>query len=153
MKRIAIILLLAVSACHRKVEVSSAPAPAAPAPGTPGAASPREAVVKFMSAVKVQDLDALSLIWGSTAGPVRQTMNREEWEMREVTIMRCLRHESYRVAAEGPVAGGERAVTVDVTFQDLTPTTNFTVTRDSAGRWYVRMVDMKPLEQLCSRRL
>lgn len=105
-----------------------------------------------MSAVKVQDLDALSLVWGTASGPARASMRREEWEMREVTIMGCLKHDSYRVQGEAPAAGGERVLTVDLKFQDLTPSTNFTTTRDSSGRWYVKSVDMDPVRQVCARK-
>ncbi len=150
MRTLGIVLLLLVAACHRKVSVGSPTA--APATGAVGAATPREAVERFMSAVKVQDLDALSLVWGTAAGPARSTMRREEWEMREVTIIGCLKHESYRVSGETPAAGGERVLTVDLRFQDLTPSTDFTTTRDASGRWYVKAVEMKPLEQLCSRK-
>jgi hypothetical protein len=150
-KRVAIVALLVVAAsCQRQVSVGSPP-PAA-VPGAPGAASPMEAVQKFMAAVKIQDLDALSLVWGTTSGPVRSTMKREEWEMREVTIIGCLKHESYAIKSEGPAAGGERVLAVELKFQDLTPTTNFTTTRDGNGRWYVMAVEMDPVRQVCARR-
>lgn len=151
MKRLAIVLLLVAAACHRKVIVGS-PTTAPVPPGTPGAATPHAAVDRFMAAVKAQNLDELSLVWGTTSGPVRQTMKREEWEMREVTIMGCLKHDSYRVAAEGPAAGGERVLSVELKYQDLTPSTNFSTTRDGSGRWFVKSVDMEPVRQVCARR-
>lgn len=152
MKRVAIVALLVVAAasCQRQVQVGSPPPE--PVPGAPGAANPTEAVQKFMTAVKIQDLDALSLVWGTTSGPARSTMKREEWEMREVTIIGCLKHESYTIKSEGPAAGGERVHAVELKFQDLTPTTNFTTTRDGNGRWYVKAVEMDPVRQVCARR-
>jgi hypothetical protein len=148
---VAIVLLVALTACQRQATVGS-PQPPAPVPGAPGASSPAEAVQKFMTAVKAQDLDALSLIWGTSSGPVRSTMKREEWEMREVTIMGCLKHDSYTMRGDAPAAGGERVLQVALRFQDLTPTTGFTTTRDNDGRWYVKAVEMDPVRQVCSRR-
>lgn len=154
MKQVALVLLLVSAAsCRREVAVGSpapAPPPAAAAAG-PGAATPTEAVQRFMAAVTAQDLDALSLIWGTSSGPVRSTMQRQEWEQREVIIIKCLKHETYRVQNEIPAAGGERVLAVQLKFRDLTPTTNFTTTRDRTGRWYVKVVEMEPVSQLCAR--
>jgi len=146
-RKLAIALLLVLSACRRQVEVGS------PATGTVGAATPREAVQRFMAAAKAQDLEAMSVIWGSAAGPARATMSRETWEMREVVMMSCLKHDSYRVVGEAPAAGGERLLLLELKYQDLTKTTNFTATRESSsGRWFVGAVEMDPIREICSRK-
>lgn len=154
MRRLAMLIVCAaalVGGCRRQVDVGS---PATPAlPGGTGGATAREAVERFMTAARVQDLDAMSQVWGTTSGPVRSTMNRQEWEMREVVFMRCLRHDSWRVLGESPAAGGERLMIIETRFKDLTRSTNFYAVMGPQQRWYVRAFDMPPLEAICQRPL
>jgi hypothetical protein len=142
-KKLAIVLLF-VMGCTRQVAVGS------PEPSAPGAASPREAIEKFMAAGKAQDLEAFANIWGTSSGPVRSTMSRDQWETRAIILIRCLKHDSYRVLGEAPAAGGERVLAVEVVYGDLTATTNFVVTRGPGDRWYVRQFDNQALQRICS---
>ena len=160
MRKIPLVLLLvlaAVGACRRQVQVASPPPAAGGAGGVTytgtGGASAREALERFMAAAKTQDLDAMSVAWGTSAGPVRSTMSREEWEMREVVIMRCLRHDSYRVTGEVAAVGAERMMVVEMKFKDLTRSTNFYVVQGPSQRWYVRHFDREPIEAICQRRI
>ena len=145
MKKLAIVLLLVV-ACQRKVEVGS------PSATTPGGANPREALTKFMASAKAQDLEAMANVWGTSSGPARATLSREQWEQREVIMMGCLKHDSFSVLGEAPAAGGERVFAVEVKYRDLTRTTNFVVTRGPSERWYVRIFEIDPLAQICTSR-
>ncbi|MEX2180244.1 MAG: hypothetical protein WD801_16125 [Gemmatimonadaceae bacterium] len=146
MKKLAIVLLLVV-ACRRQVEVGSPTTP-----NTPGASTPTEALVTFMAAAKAQDLQAMSNIWGSTAGPARATLSREQWEQREIIMMGCLKHDSYRMLGETAAPGGERVIPVELKYRDLTPTTNFSMTVGPSGRWYVKIFEMDPLQTICQAR-
>ena len=119
----------------------------------PGGATAREAVERFMSAAKVQNLDAMSNVWGSSDGPVRSTMDRQTWEMREVVFMRCLRHDTWRITGESPAAGGERVLVVELKYQDLTRSTNLNVTPGPEQRWFVKSVDTASLQSICERPL
>ena len=105
-----------------------------------------------MAAAKAQNLDAMSLVWGSAAGPARSTMDRTTWEQREVIMMTCLRHDSYRVQGEAPAAGGERVLLVELKFGDLTRSTNFYATLGPEQRWFVRSLDTQALESICLKR-
>jgi hypothetical protein len=147
--------LLVLSGCRRKVSVGSPPAtqPGAAATTGVGGATARDAVERFMAAARQGNLDAMSQIWGSTAGPVRATMSRQEWEMREVVFMRCLRHETWRVLGESPAAGGERLMSVEIKFRDLTRSTNFYAVMGPEQRWFIRQFDMEPLTSICQRPL
>lgn len=158
MQRLPILLLsaaLLVVGCRRKPDV--APPPVTTPPGTVsagiGGATAREAAEKFMSAARVGDLDAMSQIWGSPAGPVRTTMSRQEWEMREVVFMRCLRHDGWRIMGESPAAGGERLLMVETKFRDLTRSTNFYAVQGPQQRWFIRQFDMDALQAICQRPL
>ena len=148
MKKLAIVGLLIMAACQqRPVSVTTAPGA-----NTPGAANAREAVQKFMAAAKAQDLQALSNIWGTTAGPVRNTMGREELEQREIILLCYLKHDTYRIVSEGPATNGERALVVESKFQDLTRQANFFATPGPAGRWYVRQFENEKFTDICQRR-
>jgi hypothetical protein len=145
-KKLAIALLLVIG-CTRPATVGS------PAnPNTPGAATAREALIRFMSAAKAQDLDAMSIIWGTAQGPVRSTMDRPTWEQREVIMMRCLRHDSYRVLGEAPAAGGERVLAAELKFGDLTRSANFTAIPGPSSRWYLQQVEIDKLGDICQRK-
>lgn len=143
-----VLLLVAVGAggCRRQ------PVRAPATPGEVGGATPRDAVHAFMAAAKAQDLDAMSLVWGSAAGPARATMDRATWEMREVVMMTCLKHDSYRVIGEAPAAGGDRVLLIEIKFKDLTRSTNFTLTRDNAQRWFVLDGGIESLRDICVRK-
>jgi hypothetical protein len=149
-KKLAILLLLvAATSCRRQVVVTSPPPSD---PNAPGAATPREAVQRFMSAAKAQDLQAMSIIWGTSAGPARSTMGQQEIEQREVVMMGCLKHDDFRIASEGPAANRERVLGVDVRFRDLTRSTNFYATPGPSNRWFVRSFDMESLRDICVRK-
>jgi hypothetical protein len=149
-KKLAILMLLvAVAGCRRQVSVSSPPPGD---PNAPGAATPREAVQRFMAAAKAQDLQAVSMIWGTSSGPARSTMGQQELEMRIVSFLGCLKHDSYSVRSEGPAAGGERMLVVELKFKELTRSSDFYATRGPSSRWLIRQFDLKALQDICSRR-
>ena len=105
-----------------------------------------------MAAAKSENLDALSFVWGDQRGPARSTMSREQWEQREVIMMGCLKHDSYRVIAESPAAGGERMMTVELKFRDLTRSSNFYAVPGPDQRWFLKSFDIDPLMAICQRR-
>jgi hypothetical protein len=149
-KKLAILLLLvAASSCRRQVVVTSPPAGDA---NVPGAATPREAVQRFMAAAKAQDLQAMSMIWGTTAGSARSTMAQQEIEQREVIMIGCLKYDTYRITAEGPAANAERVIAVELKYKDLTRSTNFYVTQGPSKRWYVRAFDLDSVRDICVRK-
>lgn len=147
MKNLAIVGLLVVAACTRPVSVGTAANP-----NTPGAATPREAVQKFLAAAKAQDLQAMSNVWGTSAGPARSTMDRQELEQREIILLCFLKHDRYAIASESPAADGERVFLVEMTYRDLTRSANFFATPGPASRWYLRSFENEKLTDICQRR-
>ncbi len=109
-------LLLFAAACHHTTTVETAVTPSH-STSTEAGATPRSALDAFLAAVKTQDLQAMSLAWGDKNGPVRDsnTMPRSDMEQREVYLMRCFRHDSYRVLGEVPAANAERQIQVELT--------------------------------------
>ena len=148
MKKLAIVLLLVVAGCQKRPVVVTT----APNANDPGAATPREAVVRFMASAKAQDLQAFANIWGTSAGPARSTMAADELEKREIIMLCYLKHDSYRVLSEMPGENQERVFNVESKYQDLTRAANYFVTRGPANRWYVRQVDIERLNDVCARR-
>ena len=61
----------------------------APMPGAPGAATPAAAVDAFLAAAKAEDLQAMSAVWGTPTGSVRDQIPRDELDKREIYIIRC----------------------------------------------------------------
>lgn len=147
-KKLAILLLAAApvfAACGPSAP-RSAPVPA----GAGGATSSRAAVESFLAAARAQDLQALSLIWGSEAGPARATMSRDELERREIVMLCHLRHDRHAVIEESSLLGTQRRVTVDLMQGTLTRRTNLVTVPSASGAWYVLSVDLEPLQDLCA---
>ena len=144
-----VVALLLLGACHAAGTPASSPSPDG---RQTGAASPRAAVDAFLGAVKSQDLQAMSVIWGRDKGPARDAIERNELEKREL-IMQCyLTHDSYRVLSDLTGEKGKRVFRVALTKGQLTRETNFTTVRGPAERWYVEEVDLAATADLCSRR-
>lgn len=147
MKKLAIVLMLVVAAgCRRSVAVGS------PAPGEPGAPTPRDAVDRFMAAASAQDLQAMSLIWGTSSGPTISTMEKDERDKREIIMMCYLKHNRYQIVGEAPGPSGERVFAMEVMFKDLTRRTTFKAVRGPSNRWYVREFDNDALRDICAKK-
>ena len=146
MKR-TIACLLLLGACTRttqEVPVSPAPSPigtiSTPAPAP--ANGPRPALDAFMAAIQAQDIQALGLAWGDKSGPVRDSkrLTREDLEQRELILLKCLKHDKYRVLTESPAADGERVMSVEITSGTRTRAADFFSAR-GPDRWYVRTIE------------
>jgi hypothetical protein len=146
-KLITAVVLLAACRTSPPVIVSTATTPANG--NVTGGADALGAVRAFMSAAKQQDLQALGAVWGNANGPARDAISREELEKRELIMMKCLRHDRYDIAGEAPNPGGSRAMVVNLTYKDLSRSTNFVVVRGPANRWYVEKFDLDPLQGIC----
>jgi hypothetical protein len=154
-KKLAIVLLLVVSACRRQAVVTSAPAtprdPSTSANTADGGATPREALQRFLAAAKAQDIQAMSSIWGTKEGSARATgMPVQEMEQRLVYMAKCLRHDSYTVRGETAIIGGERQFTVELKYRRVVASDDFVVTPGPVGRWFVRIFDPAKLNAICA---
>ena len=119
----------------------------------PGAAMPRQALESFLSAVRGQDLQAMSGAWGDRDGAVRDNkkMSRAEMEQRELLLMCYFRHDKFRVLGDSPGTNGERVMSVELTKGTLARTTNFYLVQ-GRERWFVRSADIEPVRDLCTDR-
>ena len=151
MKRTILLLLaFAVAACRSgsSAAPSSGPAPAANLPGAPAA---RQAVEKFLAAAKSQDLQELSIAWGTSKGPARDQFDRAELEKRLVVLQGCYDAEKHRVLDEQPGDNGKRIFRVELTKGAVTKTPRFTTVKGPSDRWYVEDADFAAVTALCKR--
>ena len=134
-------------------QTSPQPATSGSGGGT-GAADARSAVLSFISAAQAKDLQAMSAVWGSVDGSVRNTniMSREEMERRELIMMCYLDHQTHQILSEAPSENDERKLAVEFRRGALTRTSNFYAVAGPGGRWYVRQFDIEPLGEFCRTR-
>ncbi len=155
MRKLLLLVLLFAGACKsRTTEIVTTPTPAPTSVVTgPGAAAPRAAVDAFLGAISSQDIQVLSGIWGDKNGPVRDSkiFPRADMEQRSLYLMRCLKHDRFRVLGESPAADAERVFQVELTRGTTTRVTDFFTAR-SGDRWFVRDVRMEPVRELCAMR-
>jgi hypothetical protein len=113
-----------------------------------GAADARSAVESFLRAARAQDLDAMSVIWGTERGPVRDEMERTERERRQLVMMCYLNHDRHQILSE---TQGEatRTLAVQLSRGSLSRTTNFVTVRGRDNRWYVQEAALQPLTDFC----
>ena len=149
---------LLVSACARQAVSTATAIPGAAipsvgaAPTTAGAASGRGAVETFLAAVRLQDLQGMSALWGNSKGLARDQLKRDELEKRLV-IMQCLmQHDTFVFAEERPrlQAGGTQEHVVTLTKGKQSATTTIATVAGPGGRWLVEDVDVTRLREFCS---
>lgn len=154
MKKLAIglVIVLTAAACRRQAIVTSAPPQQTPttpaASNAPGGATAREALTKFFAAAKAQDVQAMSMVWGTKdAGPAATAgkMPQDEMEKRLIFMIRCTRHDSWSIKSESPLVGGDRQFTVELKLKTLTGVTDFVAVQGPGGRWYIREFDPEKL--------
>ncbi len=145
-----LVLLVAVvaSACR------AAPEPT-PAPGAAfGAAAPRAAVEAFLDAIRAEDLQAISLVWGNEKGALVNdaSVSREEIEQRELLMICFFRHDSARVLDR--VQTGEPRNTVfrvELKRGSQTRTPTISTIQGPSSRWYVVDADIATVRDWCAR--
>jgi hypothetical protein len=147
MKKLIISLVL-VAACQ--TTVASGPSPASSNGSQVGAPDAVGAVRGFLAAAQQPDLQAMGRYFGDTQGLARDAIGREDLEKREVIMARCLRHDRYDIVTDAPNPGGGRNFVVNLTYKDVTRSSNFQVVMGPSSRWYVQKFDPTALNDICS---
>ncbi len=117
-----------------------------------GASSPEAAVNTFMTAAKAQDLQAMSEVWGTARGSVRETMDRSEMERRQLVLISLLCQDGSRLAGSTPGTDGRRILRIEMTRGSRTVPVTFTTIRGPGDRWFVEDIEVLRLQELCSGR-
>lgn len=106
----------------------------------------------FMGAVKSQDLQAMSTVWGNAQGPSRDNIERTELDRRLVLFQQCYDHDRFEILDETIVSATERTVRVQVTRANRTKVPQFKVVRGPSNRWYVEDLDFATVQaDFCAR--
>ena len=149
------VVLVLTGACSSASKSGPPPGAALPAPSgavnAAGAASAKAAVESFLTAVKNQDLQAMSMIWGTENGLAREQMSRDDLEKRLV-IMQChLNHDSWSYASglDGTTRIGEQDLRIELRQKNLKEQTIVTAVRGKSGRWFVKNIDVSKLDGFC----
>ncbi|MEP6509244.1 MAG: hypothetical protein ABJC63_13550 [Gemmatimonadales bacterium] len=129
--------------------------PAQPAPradnGMAGAESPRAAVLAFLDAVKAQDIQAMSVIFGTSQGPSRDNMDRGELEKRLIILQCYFSNDKFRITEEMPGERGHRIFTVELTKAGNIRTPRFYSIAGPGGRFYVDNMEIAAVRDFCRK--
>ena len=131
---------LVVGACSHTPPPNLAPS---------GAVAPRRAVEEFLAAVRGQDLQAMSVVWGNSKGPARDQFDRTELEKREIIMQGCFEHDKFQILDEAPGIEGHRIFHVELSKGPLKARPRFVTVEGPSGRWYVEDADIQAVQQLC----
>ncbi len=132
-----------LSACSSATQRSASGGPAT------GAVTPQLAVEQFLRGAKATDIQAMSNVFGTKAGPARETMDRTELEKRQVILACFFTHDTYRILGEAPGIGGHRDIRVELKKGKVTRQPTFYVIQGPAERWYVSNMDIAAVRDFC----
>ncbi len=143
MRRTVVAVMLVLGACRSGG--SSAPA------GVVGAVGPRQAAEQFLASIRAEDVQATSIIWGSSKGPARELIrDRGELEKR-ILVMQCnLNHDSFRILSDLPGEAQKRNIKLELRRGQLTAQTTMTAAQGPNQRWFIENTDLSPLRGFCS---
>ena len=145
-------LTLLVAAACRTVPATSMSG-ALSAAGAVGAVTPTRAVEMMLAAATLQDIQAISAVWGDEKGMTRDRIGRDELEKRTLIMICVLRHEKETIGAPQQLPGNRYLIPVELTQRGKAGSTTFTVSRMADGRWVVSDVNLVALQNtgFCAR--
>ncbi len=159
MRRILIaMVLMTLGACTSTSSGRTPPGAVLTAPGASGginaaggASSPKAALEGFFTAVKKQDLQAMSMIWGTEKGLARDQMSRDDLEKRLVIMQCSLNHDSWKYVSglDGTTRVREQDFRVELQQKNLREQLVVTTVQGVSGRWYVMNADITKLTNFC----
>ena len=147
----AVVLAVVVSAGCRTVPTNGSSA--SPSTSMVGAGTPRGAVEMMLTAAKMQDIQAMSAVWGDEKGMTRDRVDRTELETRSIGLICLLKHDSEKIGEPQQASGGRFLINADLVQGTNSATTTFTLARSAAGRWLVTTFDVVALQNkgFCKR--
>jgi hypothetical protein len=121
--------------------------------GATGAPDARSAVKAFLDAGREQDLQALSAVWGSANGPLRNMISHDQLEKRELIIMCFLKHDRDSIGSPNASIGSRMLfpATLSQSSTGVSRTTTVTAILGPQSRWYVETIDLPKIEALCQK--
>ena len=144
MRKLGLVLLCIAAACGGAAMNSD---------GSPaGAVGPREAVEQFLATVRSKDIQKMSLIWGTSSGPVRDRMERNEMEKREILLQCYLKHDAFKVLDDNRSDDGKVKFRVELTQSGQKKTTTFVAVKGPGDRWFMEDADITVMQDFCTGR-
>ena len=95
-----------------------------------------------MAAMKTRDLQAMSAVWGTARGSVRETMPREQMEKSGTIVMGLLCPEEFRVLGNVEGDGGRRQIRGQMKRAQRTIDLTLIAVEGPRKRWYVEDVPL-----------
>ena len=147
-----------VSACTRTIQSTetsipggAAPSVRADAPDAIGAVTGKAAVEGFLAAVKAQDLQTMSAIWGTTKGAARDQMKRDDLEKRLIIMQCTLTHDKWAFLEDRPrlQMGGRQEFQLELFQAQRRAKTSILTVSGPGGRWFVEDINLLPLTDFC----
>lgn len=147
-----------LSACTRTIQSTetSIPGAATPsvradAPDAVGAVTGKAAVEGFLKAVKAQDLQTMSAVWGTTKGAARDQMKREDLEKRLIIMQCTLTHDRWAFLEDRPrlQTGGRQEFQIELFQAQRSAKTSILTVTGPGGRWFVEDINLLPLKEFC----
>lgn len=142
---VGVVLVGAVSACRTTTTSTTTMSSPAPSGNQTGAADPMSALRGFITAANNTDLQAMGALFGDKDGTARDRISRQDLEMREIVMARCLKNDRFDVIGDAPAPGGGRTFAVKLTKAAKSGTTNFQLEAGPDRRWYVHQFDLPAL--------
>lgn len=141
MKRLSIlfVLLLSAGACTSQTVVTQPQLALAPA----------LTVERFLQAVNTRDLETMSRLFGTNDGPIGDTGDRIEVELRMDVIAEILEHDDYEIVSERRVAGAavlSIRIGVDIVLRGgmtIVRDVGFTVVLEAPNRWLINVIELE----------
>jgi hypothetical protein len=114
-----------------------------------GAAAPQLAFDTFLKAANEKDIQAMGTVFGTKAGPARETMDRTELEKRLIILSCYFAHDTARTLGEDRGVEGHRELRVELKKGNLTRQTTFFTIQGPGKRWYVDNIDIAAVRDFC----
>lgn len=153
-----IVTATGLSACTRTIQSTetSIPGAATPsvrgdAPDAVGAVTGKAAVEGFLKAVKAQDLQTMSAIWGTSKGAARDLMKREDLEKRLIIMQCTLTHDRWAFIEDRPrlQTGGRQEFQIEMFQGQRSAKTSIVTVSGPGNRWFVEDINLLPLKEFC----
>lgn len=162
MKKYLLVLCLVAACSHspkttttvtpaRRSEPARTETPSRSSDRLTGASTARGAVEDFLGAVKAQDIQAMSIVFGTRNGPSRDNIERTELEKRLIILQCYFNHDKYRILDESLGEGGHRVLTVELTRGSNTRSPRFYAIAGPANRFYVDNMEIAAVRDFCRR--
>ena len=91
----------------------------------------------------------MSVIFGTTRGPARDNMDRDELEKRLIILQCYFNHDKFRILGETLGEGGHRVIATELSRGTNTRNPRFYTIAGPGGRYYVDNMEIAAVKDFC----